>query len=112
MWNFPLFPEQASSTARSVDAVFLFEVGVLLFFTFFVLLLILSLAIRYRRGHRVDRSNPPSHSNLIEAIWIGIPLAIAMVMFAWGTMVFFEQFSPPPDAVEIPVVGKQWMWKV
>ncbi len=112
MWNFPLFPEQGSSTARSVDALMLFEVGVLLFFSLFVLMLILVLGIRYRRGNRVDRSHAPSHSNLIEAIWIGVPFAISMVMFAWSAQVFFELYSVPADAIEIPVVGRQWMWKV
>ncbi len=73
-WNFPLVPDQASTTAAKVDAVMLFETGVLLFFTFFVLFLVVYLMIRYRRGHRVNRENPPGHHNLIEAIWIGIPL--------------------------------------
>ena len=111
-WTFPLVPDQASTTAAKVDAVMLFETGVLVFATLFVLLLIVFLGLRYRRGHRVNRENPPGHSNLIEAIWIGVPLVISMVMFAWGTIVFFEIYSPPADAVELPVVGKQWMWKV
>ena len=33
MWNFPLFPEQASSNAARVDAIFLYEVVVHFFFT-------------------------------------------------------------------------------
>jgi cytochrome c oxidase subunit 2 len=112
MWNFPLFPEQASTTAAHVDALVLFEVGVILFFTFLVLVLVLGLGIHYRRGHKVDRSNPPGHNNLIEAVWIVVPLAISAVMFLWATQVFFELYSPPPDAVEVKVVGKQWMWKL
>lgn len=111
-WNFPLFPDQASTTASKVDAVMIFETGVLLFFTFFVLFLIVFLGLRYRRGSRVNRERPPGHNVLIEVVWIGVPLAIAMVMFAWGAIVFFEIYSPPADAVEIPVIGKQWMWKI
>ncbi len=112
MWNFPLFPEQASSTAGRVDALYFFELGVVLFFTFFICFLVIFLALRYRRGTRVDRTNPPEKNVVIEAIWIGIPLVIAMVMFFWSAIVFFELYSPPADAYEISVIGKQWMWKL
>jgi cytochrome c oxidase subunit 2 len=112
MWNFPLFPEQASSFAGAVDFAYWYEVAISLFFTFFICVVILSLAIRYRRGAKVDRKNPPHSSLKLEALWIAVPLAIAMSMFIISTVVFVEQFSPPADADEIPVVGKQWMWKL
>jgi cytochrome c oxidase subunit II len=35
-----------------------------------------------------------------------------MVMFGWGAKVFFDVYRPPAGAMEIYVVGKQWMWKV
>ena len=35
-----------------------------------------------------------------------------MVMFVWGAKVFFDLYRPPAGAMEIYVVGKQWMWKV
>ena len=35
-----------------------------------------------------------------------------MVMFVWGAKVFFDLSRPPAGAMEIYVVGKQWMWKV
>jgi cytochrome c oxidase subunit 2 len=34
-----------------------------------------------------------------------------MVMFVWGAQVFFHLTRPPAGAMEIYVVGKQWMWK-
>ena len=34
-----------------------------------------------------------------------------MVMFAWGAKVFFDLYRPPAGAMEIFIVGKQWMWK-
>jgi cytochrome c oxidase subunit 2 len=110
MWDFPLFPEQASSNARKLDALMLFEVGVLVFFTTLICVLILVFCVRFRRGARVDRSNPPTHGKLMETSWIVIPLMISSVMFIWGTRLFYELYQPPPDAAEISVVGKQWMW--
>jgi cytochrome c oxidase subunit 2 len=33
-------------------------------------------------------------------------------MFAWGAALFFKLATPPRNAMEFFVVGKQWMWKV
>jgi cytochrome c oxidase subunit 2 len=110
MWNFPLFPDQASTNAAKVDALFFFELGLLGFFTALICILIFSLAIYYRRKAKVDRSNPPTHSVPLEIIWIGIPVLLALVMFGWGAHLFHSQYAPPADASEIYVVGKQWMW--
>ena len=41
-----------------------------------------------------------------------IPLMIMMVMFAWGTKLYFEYYTPPKDTLDVYVTGKQWMWKV
>lgn len=111
-WNFPLLPDQASTTAPKVDAIMLFELGVSVFFTLLVLFLIVYFGIRYRRGTRVNRESPPTHSTLIEVIWIGVPMILSAIMFVWSAVVYFEIYSPPADAVEIPVIGKQWMWKI
>jgi cytochrome c oxidase subunit II len=110
MWNFPLFPEQASSLAGQVDALYLFELAIAGFFTVLIFLLIVSFAIRYRRRMRVNRSNPPTGSKLLEAVWIGVPLSLMLVMCGVGVVLFFKEYDPPGDALDIAVVGKQWMW--
>ena len=110
MWDFPLFPDQASVNAPKLDALMLFELGILLFFTLMIALLILGFCVRFRRGNPVDRSHAPTHSKAMEVAWIVIPLLISVVMFAWATRLFFELYEPPSDAVQIDVVGKQWMW--
>jgi cytochrome c oxidase subunit 2 len=40
-----------------------------------------------------------------------IPLALVMVAFFWGASVYFTIARPPDGALEIFVVGRQWMWK-
>ena len=45
-------------------------------------------------------------------MWSVIPLGIAMVIFAWGAQVYFDNATPPQDAMEVYVTGKQWMWKL
>jgi cytochrome c oxidase subunit II len=110
MWDFPLFPEQASSSAQKVDALMLFEIGILVFFTALICALIFVFCLRFRRGSKVDRSHPPTHGKAMEAVWIIVPLLLSIVMFVWSTRLFYEMFEPPADAAEISVVGKQWMW--
>ena len=84
MWNFPLFPDQASSLARQVDELYFFELGIAGFFTALIFLLIVTFAVVYRRRSRANRSNPPMASKLMEVIWIGVPLLLGLVMFTWG----------------------------
>ena len=58
MWNFPLFPPQASSMAPSVDYAFFATMLIAVMFTTSVCLTIIAFALRYRRGSRADRSPP------------------------------------------------------
>src|SRR5207248_5631970 len=49
----------------------------------------------------------------LEITWTVLPLLIMMVMFAWGTKLYFQNYTPPrKDTLDIYVTGKQWMWKV
>jgi cytochrome c oxidase subunit II len=111
MWNFPLFPDQASSSAWQVDAIAFYEFAVAAFFTALIFVFIVTFAVRYRRGARVNRSDPPLHSKVMEVLWIGVPLVLELVMFVWATILFYRAYEPPPDAMEVYVVGRQWMWK-
>ncbi len=110
MWDIPLFPEQASTLAGRVDAVYFGVLGVTVFFTALIYGLVLYFCIKYRNGSKADRSGAVSTSHTIEALWIGIPLVISIVIFVWASRVFYEQYDPPADAAEVYVVGKQWMW--
>ena len=50
-------------------------------------------------------------STLLEATWTIIPLGLFLVMFVWGALIYFRIYTPPANAMNIYVVGKQWMWK-
>jgi cytochrome c oxidase subunit 2 len=110
MWNFPLFPDQASTMAGRVDTLYFFELAVAAFFTGLICVLIVSFAARYRQRRDVDRTNPPTGGKLMEVLWIGVPLVLGLVMFVWGANLFFQIYDAPGDALEVAVVGKQWMW--
>jgi cytochrome c oxidase subunit 2 len=109
--NFPFFPEQASAQAGQVDGIYFFMLAVTAFFSLLIATLIVVFAIKYRRRHR-DEVGAAIHGSLVlELLWTIIPVLITMVMFAWGAKVFFDIYRPPAGAMEIYVVGKQWMWK-
>ena len=110
--GFPLFPEQASTMAPRVDALFFFLLSVSVVFAALIFTLIVFFAIKYRR--RSENEQPPVilGDRRLELLWTIVPLGLTMVMFVWGAKLFFVTFNPPSNAIEINVVAKQWMWKV
>jgi cytochrome c oxidase subunit 2 len=110
--NFPLFPEQASVQASQVDGIYFFMLAVTAFFSLLIAGLVVLFAVKYRRRHE-DEVGVAIHGSLaLELLWTIIPFLITLVMFVWGAKVFFDLYRAPAGAMEIYVVGKQWMWKV
>src|SRR5438132_2058211 len=109
--SFPFVPESASSISSDVDAVYFYISGVTVFFTLLISAVIIFFVIRYRRRNAFEIPRPIEGSTKLETLWSVIPLLIALSIFAWGAKVYFVQYRPPQNAMEIYVVGKQWMWK-
>ena len=110
--SFPLFPEQASTMAGRVDALYFYLVAVSAFFAILIALLVIVFAIKYRRRSETELPRGIEGSLKLEVAWSAIPLAIALSFFFWGAKLFFAMNRPPNDALEVYVVGKQWMWKI
>lgn len=108
----PFIPPSASTLSGKVDALYFYLVGVTVFFTLLIWGVLSYFVIKYRRRNPYEIPRPVAGSIKLETLWSIIPFVIAMTMFAWGAQVFFEQWRPPANAVEIYVVGKQWMWKI
>jgi len=108
----PLVPESASTFSWKVDALYFYLSGVTLFFTLLISTVLIFFVIRYRRRTPYEIPRPVAGSHKLETIWTVIPFVIAMTMFAWGARVYFDQYKPPDNAIEVYVVGKQWMWKL
>lgn len=109
----PLFPEAASTMAGKVDALYFFLVAVAVFFAALIFISLTVFALKYRR--RSETEVPPSihGSTPLEIAWSVIPLGLVMIMFAWGAKLYFDEYNEvPPDAEEVYVVGKQWMWHI
>ncbi len=107
----PLFPEQASTFAWQVDALYFFILAVTLFFGLGSAAVIFFFAVKYREKEKFVKGADIHGSMVLEFTWTVIPFVIAMVMFVAGAYVFYNLYRPPVDTTDIYVVGKQWMWK-
>jgi len=110
--NIPLFPPGASTVSTEMDLLYAFIVAVCAFFTVLVVALMVYFTLKYRRQHPDDVGADIHGSIVLELTWTIIPFILSMIMFGWGASLFYRLSRPPKDAMEITVVGKQWMWKV
>ena len=108
--HFPLFPPEASQLAAQSDALFFFLVLISLVGLTVVVLLIVGFSILYNRK-RHPKAVQIEGSTLLETTWTIIPLGLFLVVFVWGAIIYFRVYTPPENAMNIYVVGKQWMWK-
>ena len=121
---FRFVPDQASTVAASVDHLYYFLIAISAFFSILIASLLIFFAVKYRRRQPVEPirqsvvaggTDPEvgvhGPAMVLEITWTVIPLAITMVLFAWGAKLFVELSRPPAGAMEIYAVGKQWMWK-
>jgi cytochrome c oxidase subunit 2 len=108
----PFVPESASTLSGKVDALYFYLSGVTVFFTLLISGVLIFFVIKYRRRSPYEIPRPIAGSHKLETLWSVIPFIIAMSMFGWGAQLYFAEYSPPKNAEDIYVVGKQWMWKI
>ena len=95
--------------ARGGRALFLHGLVSLVGLTI-VVLLVVGFSILYSKK-RIRRPCRSKGSTVLEATWTIIPLGLFLIMFVWGALLYFRIYTPPANAMNIYVVGKQWMWK-
>src|SRR5271163_90087 len=108
--NFALFAAEASKIAPEVDALYFFLILISVIGMALVVMLVAGFSIAYR----AEKNPVATHiegSTILEATWTIIPLALFMVTFVWGAALYFRIYNPPTNAMNIYIVGKQWMWK-
>ena len=111
IFGIPIFPEQASTFAKDVDALYFFVFATSAFFAVVVAIAVIYFGIRYHKTHDGEIGARIEGNLPLELLWSVIPTIIAMVMFGWGASVFYHLRRPPAEAMHIYAVGKQWMWK-
>jgi cytochrome c oxidase subunit 2 len=111
IFGIPIFPEQASSFAADVDALYFFVIAVSAFFSLVVAVFVIVFAIKFHRTRIGDVGARIEGNLAMELLWSVIPTIIVMVMFGWGASVYYHLRRMPDEAMHIYAVGKQWMWK-
>jgi cytochrome c oxidase subunit II len=103
---------EASTHAVRVDHIF-YGLLVLTGLTMLaVFVLIVVLAIRYRRGSSAQRGPLPEIvSREFEIGWTSATLFLFVFLFWWAASADLSGLSAPANALEMHVVAKQWMWK-
>jgi cytochrome c oxidase subunit II len=97
---------QNASLVLSICAAIFLVVGGLLAYTI----------IRFRRRPEDESREPPQvyGSNQIELAWTVIPILIVLVITLATTRTIndVQGTLPPPDTVNVTVVGHQWWWEI
>ena len=111
MHGFPIWPDTASAYASQVNFLFgsLLVIGGLTAGLVFFLLLFF--ANKYRHGSNAHRHEPTKKTWRWEVGWTTASLLIFVGLAVWGGNLYVHLYNPPPNALQIFIVGKQWMWK-
>jgi len=107
----PLIPEQASTLADKFEPLFWYITITTSISGLLVYAAILYFCIRYRRAATTGSTPRILGSERLEITWTIIPTIVFFSYYAWGVVVFTYAAHVPKDAMEVYVIGKQWMWK-
>ncbi len=111
MPSFRLLPVEASTNAVRVDTLFV----VMLILSALIILgigaVMIYSVVRYRRRSEDEIPEQIEGSDRLELIWTLVPIGLSLIVFFWGARVYLQSYDAPANAMQIYVVGKQWMWK-
>jgi cytochrome c oxidase subunit 2 len=102
-------PLQGSEIAVRWDSLYHFLVNISIFFFVLVVgaMLYFIVSFRYKPGRKTKYV---TGSHLLEGIWIAVPTIMLLGIFVWGYSIYHSMTDVPPDAYEVRVIGKQWLW--
>lgn len=102
-------PLQGSDVAVAWDSLYWFLFWLSAFFFVLVVGGMIYFAIVYReKPGRKTKYIVDDH--VLEAAWTIVPTILLLIIFAWGWGVYKKMVQAPADAMEVRVIGKQWVW--
>ncbi len=109
--NILFLPEQASTFAARVDDLHIFVVSVTMIMSLGIGLTALFFFQKFRRTADNLETRYYVPSTQTEFLFVSLPLVFFLLWFALGYRDFMFTRTPPKDAMNVYVMGKQWMWK-
>jgi cytochrome c oxidase subunit 2 len=104
-------PPEASAASSGVDHLHFFVILTTITVSSVAGMLAVYFMAHYRR-RRAHQPTPHIEAPAwLEATFLVVPLSFFLVWFRIGFGQFVTATSPPPDAMDVYVTGKQWMWK-
>jgi len=104
-------PPQASAASVGIDHLHFFVILTTILVSSVAGVVAVYFMARYRRRRR-DQPTPHLEApRWLEATFVIVPLSFFLLWFRIGFGQFVEMTSPPADAMDVYVTGKQWMWK-
>lgn len=103
-------PLQGTDAAARWDTLYNFLVWLSVFF----FVLVVGGMIYFIYKYKAKEGEKPKYitgNHALEAVFIAVPTVLLMVIFAWGYSVYRQMVTPPGDAMEVKVIGKQWLWQ-
>jgi cytochrome c oxidase subunit II len=107
----PLWPQTASAYASEINFLFVSLLVISILTAGLVIFLLLFFANKYRQGSKADRSGTIKKTWRWEVGWTTASLLVFVGLAIWGGDIYLRLYNPPPNALQIFIVGKQWMWK-
>jgi cytochrome c oxidase subunit II len=82
---------------------------VIMIISIFVLLLLVYVIIRFRRGANPTPSRT-THNTLLEVVWTLVPVLILVAIALPSIRLLAHQYSPPRADITVKAIGNQWYW--
>ncbi len=102
-------PSQGTDVAVIWDHLYLFLLWLSVFFFILVVGGMLYFAVKYKKSSGAK----PKYivdNHALELFWTIVPTILLLVIFGWGWSVYKKMVHAPTNAMEIRVIGKQWLW--
>lgn len=98
-----------SSQTGTVDFVFLFIVGISIFFLVLITFLLIFFIIKYNKKRRTKAKDIPGNT-VLEITWTVIPTILVLFMFYFGWKGFQFLRNAPEDSMKVNVTARMWSW--
>lgn len=105
-------PPAASAASAGVDRMFAFIFWTCTFFFALIVGLATLFVVKYRARQSVEPQKTPTHNTRLELVWSGIPLVLALIMFAKSTEAYrgLTELAPGGQVDAIQVTARKWSW--